>query len=578
MEKKRSSKKTTTALWNAESATILSTMEYLTRTYANPDDDFVTDIVVVKDGKRVRRTSDIEAVRYLQDRLGLNPMQVQLLTCVFYHQAAHPNCICDIEDLSKMLKLHPLRTMQYKEELDKLEDLGYLVSLDTPRGDNGWRISKEAAHCLQNNDAFSLDMVRMKTAMEFLCKASQYVSEGMRFDQNNSIRPRVKRLMRQNTHLPVVRNLQQFAEENYDMWFMLLMMTTLGAENDPFVGVSDLEQIIPGRLLRGMIRTIKNGTNIFVKKGYVEEQNMGGLAGDRNFVLTNKAWEEMIEDKDEVAIFLQSEEEQKSKALVDYKSLNKKELFFSGKTKEQIDRLGELLKEEKFANIRQALSQRGLPTGLCCLFYGSPGTGKTELVQQLAIATERDMMQVDLSTLRDKYVGESEKRIKGVFDTYRALVKQSSKAPILFFNEADGIFGNRMENTQHSVDKMENAIQNIILQEMEQFEGIMICTTNLTTCMDKAFDRRFLFKIEFERPTNEARKQIWQSLLVGLNDAQATELADKFDFSGGQIQNISRKQIIHSIFEGSDEIDYEQVKKDCQSEQVSRQNGRKIGF
>ena len=578
MEKKRSSKKTTTALWNAESATILSTMEYLTRTYANPDDDFVTDIVVVKDGKRVRRTSDIEAVRYLQDRLGLNPMQVQLLTCVFYHQAAHPNCICDIEDLSKMLKLHPLRTMQYKEELDKLEDFGYLVSLDTPRGDNGWRISKEAAHCLQNNEAFSLDMVRMKTAMEFLCKASQYVSEGMRFDQNNSIRPRVKRLMRQNTHLPVVRNLQQFAEENYDMWFMLLMMTTLGAENDPFVGVSDLEQIIPGRLLRGMIRTIKNGTNIFVKKGYVEEQNMGGLAGDRNFVLTNKAWEEMIEDKDEVAIFLQSEEEQKSKALVDYKSLNKKELFFSGKTKEQIDRLGELLKEEKFANIRQALSQRGLPTGLCCLFYGSPGTGKTELVQQLAIATERDMMQVDLSTLRDKYVGESEKRIKGVFDTYRALVKQSSKAPILFFNEADGIFGNRMENTQHSVDKMENAIQNIILQEMEQFEGIMICTTNLTTCMDKAFDRRFLFKIEFERPTNEARKQIWQSLLVGLNDAQATELADKFDFSGGQIQNISRKQIIHSIFEGSDEIDYEQVKKDCQSEQVSRQNGRKIGF
>jgi Cdc6-like AAA superfamily ATPase len=578
MEKKRSSKKTTTALWNAESVTILSTMEYLTRTYANPDDDFVTDIVVVKDGKRVRRTSDIEAVRYLQDRLGLNPMQVQLLTCVFYHQAAHPNCICDIEDLSKMLKLHPLRTMQYKEELDKLEDFGYLVSLDTPRGDNGWRISKEAAHCLQNNEAFSLDMVRMKTAMEFLCKASQYVSEGMRFDQNNSIRPRVKRLMRQNTHLPVVRNLQQFAEENYDMWFMLLMMTTLGAENDPFVGVSDLEQIIPGRLLRGMIRTIKNGTNIFVKKGYVQEQNMGGLAGDRNFVLTNKAWEEMIEDKDEVAIFLQSEEEQKSKALVDYKSLHKKELFFSGKTKEQIDRLGELLKEEKFANIRQALSQRGLPTGFCCLFYGSPGTGKTELVQQLAIATERDMMQVDLSTLRDKYVGESEKRIKGVFDTYRALVKQSSKAPILFFNEADGIFGNRMENTQHSVDKMENAIQNIILQEMEQFEGIMICTTNLTTCMDKAFDRRFLFKIEFERPTNEARKQIWQSLLVGLNDAQATELADKFDFSGGQIQNISRKQIIHSIFEGSDEIDYEQVKKDCQSEQVSRQNGRKIGF
>jgi SpoVK/Ycf46/Vps4 family AAA+-type ATPase len=106
----------------------------------------------------------------------------------------------------------------------------------------------------------------------------------------------------------------------------------------------------------------------------------------------------------------------------------------------------------------------------------------------------------------------------------------------------------------------------------------MICTTNLTTSIDKAFDRRFLYKIEFERPTNEARKQIWKSLLSSLNDEQASELANKYDFSGGQIQNITRKQIVHSIFYGSEDLDYEQVKLDCQNEQISRQNGRKIGF
>ena len=574
MEKKRSTKNTNSASWNAKSATILSTMEFLTRHFGHP----MAEELEEPTSKKTRASSNEDAIQYLADRLQLTAIQVQLLTCVFYHQAAHPNCICDIEDLSKMLKLHPLRTLQYKEELEKLEEKGYLVQLDTSRGDNGWRISKEASQCLQNNEVFCLDMVKLNSAMDFLCKASQYVSEGMRFDQNNAIRPRVKRLMRRNTHLPVVRNLQQFSEANYDMWFMLLMMTTLGADADPFVGMSDLEQIIPGRVLRGMIRTIKNGTHIFVQKGYVEEHNMGGLAGDRTFVLTNKAWEEMVEDKDEVSVFLQMEDEQKSRVLVDYKSLHKKELFFSGKTKEQIDRLGELLKEEKFAGIREALAKRGMPTGLCCLFYGSPGTGKTELVQQLAIATERDMYQVDLSTIRDKFVGESEKRIKSIFNNYRVLLQKADKAPILFFNEADGIFGNRMENTQYSVDKMENTIQNIILQEMEQFDGIMICTTNLTTCLDKAFDRRFLFKIEFERPTNEARKRIWQSLLTGLNDEQASELADKYDFSGGQIQNITRKQIIHSIFSGCDDIDYEQVKLDCQSEHISRQNGKKIGF
>ena len=117
-----------------------------------------------------------------------------------------------------------------------------------------------------------------------------------------------------------------------------------------------------------------------------------------------------------------------------------------------------------------------------------------------------------------------------------------------------------------------------ILQEMEQLEGIMICTTNLTTCLDKAFDRRFLFKLEIEKPTNEVRKQIWLSMLAGLNDEQATELANRFDFSGGQIQNISRKQVINAIFSGNDNLDYEQIKIDCQNESISRNNGRKIGF
>ena len=580
MEKKRSTSAKKQTLWNAQSATILSTMEFLTRNFVSSfsSDDLDEELIVVHKGRRGSQSVDAEAIQYLKDRLGINPMQVQLLTCVFYYQAAHPNCMCDIEDLSKMLKLHPLRTMQYKEDLSALEELGYLVQLETPRGDDGWRITKEAAKCLQNNEAFSLEMIQMKSAVDFLIKASQYVSEGMRHDQNNTIRPRILRLMRRNTHLPLVRNLMLLPEDNYDLWFMLLMMTTLAVENDPFVGMNDLEQIIPGRVLRSMIRNIKNGNHIFAQREYIEEQIMGGMAQPNQFVLTKKAWEEMVEDKEELGYFIQAEDDQKSKLLVDYKSLNKKQLFFSGKTKEQIDRLGDMLQEEKYAGIRKALVSRGMPTGFCCLFYGSPGTGKTELVQQLAIATERDLMQVDLSSLRDKYVGESEKRMKSIFTTYHNLMKKSDKAPILFFNEADAIFGNRMENTQHSVDKMENAIQNIILQEMEQFEGILICTTNLTSCLDKAFDRRFLFKIEFERPTNEARKQIWQSLLTSLNDEQATELANKFDFSGGQIQNITRKQIIHSIFSGTDDLDYEQVKLDCQNEQITRHYGRKIGF
>ena len=200
-------------------------------------------------------------------------------------------------------------------------------------------------------------------------------------------------------------------------------------------------------------------------------------------------------------------------------------------------------------------------------------------MQQLAIDTERDMMQVDLSTLRDKYVGESEKRIKSVFDTYRALVKQSSKAPILFFNEADGIFGNRMENTQHSVDKMENAIQNIILQEMETLEGILIATTNLTQNMDRAFERRFLYKIEFHAPELQTRCAIWQSMLPTLCDADAMTLAHTYDFSGGQIENIARKCTVAQILSSSDTLPFETIRTLCNEERLgSLQNRRLIGF
>lgn len=125
-------------------------------------------------------------------------------------------------------------------------------------------------------------------------------------------------------------------------------------------------------------------------------------------------------------------------------------------------------------------------------FYGTPGTGKTETVLQIARKTGRDLIQVNVSEVKSMWVGESEKNIKGIFDDYKQKVKQSVKAPILLFNEADAIIGKRQVGAERAVEKMENSIQNIILQEIEQLDGILIATTNLAENMDKAFERRFL--------------------------------------------------------------------------------------
>ena len=175
-------------------------------------------------------------------------------------------------------------------------------------------------------------------------------------------------------------------------------------------------------------------------------------------------------------------------------------------------------------------------------------------------------------------VGESEQNMKKVFDKYRNICKSTSLAPILLFNEADAILGVRMEGATRAVDKMENSIQNIILQEMEALEGIMIATTNLTTNLDKAFERRFLYKVEFNRPTVEARAQIWQAMFPALAERDACTLASQFDLSGGEIENISRKYMVNAILSGQDTIDLLLLAELCRNERIGTSTRQRIGF
>ena len=219
-------------------------------------------------------------------------------------------------------------------------------------------------------------------------------------------------------------------------------------------------------------------------------------------------------------------------------------------------------------------------TGFACLLYGGPGTGKTETVYQLARRTGRAIMPVNISEIRDKFVGETEKRIKQVFDKYRAYVKESNKkntlCPILFFNEADAIISKRSENVERSVEK--NAMQNIILQEMENLDGILIATTNLISNLDSAFERRFIYKIELSKPSEEVKSLIWQSMMPELCEYDADELAKSYDFSGGQIENVVRKQTINWVLYGKNAT-LEDLRTICNEENISNNNTRsRIGF
>ena len=433
-----------TATWAADNATILSTMEFLTSDeQLNYSDD-------AQQPDPVREA----AITYLQERLNLSRIQVLILTFVLYPSVKYSGGRnCDMDDLANLLHVHPLRVLQLNNEFNTLDERGYIVNA---KRHDGWSLSMvgEAREALTNDMPFDPQILKLENNFDFLSRANRFIKDGRQNDEDGAIVKNINRLMAQNQQLSVVQNLQNIKGEA-EMWFMLQMMTTLAIEADSYVSSGDLSQMLPDRTVRVILKQIKDATHPFAQDGYIELRNQAGQVQQGEWVLSHEGWLAMLGSQEEVdSIVPKEDEDENINMLTSYKQLAQRPLYFSGKTEEQVQTLTNLLHEEQLAKVRQALKTHNMPLGFCCLFYGAPGTGKTELVQQLAIATQRDLFQVNIATLRDKYVGESEKQLKRIFDKYRSLVRTQEHAPILFFNEADAIFGNRMENTQRSVDKM----------------------------------------------------------------------------------------------------------------------------
>jgi SpoVK/Ycf46/Vps4 family AAA+-type ATPase len=124
---------------------------------------------------------------------------------------------------------------------------------------------------------------------------------------------------------------------------------------------------------------------------------------------------------------------------------------------------------------------------------------------------------------------------------------------------------------------MDNAMQNIILQEIEDLNGILIATTNLTCNFDSAFERRFIYKVEFHKPDTDVKAQIWRSMLTDLSADDALRLAAHFDFSGGQIENIARKRAVDYILSGK-YASYDEIEGYCRAELLGGKERKSIGF
>jgi SpoVK/Ycf46/Vps4 family AAA+-type ATPase len=149
------------------------------------------------------------------------------------------------------------------------------------------------------------------------------------------------------------------------------------------------------------------------------------------------------------------------------------------------------------------------------------------------------------------FVGQSEKNIRRVFKEYREAMTYYDRTPILLFNEADAIISKR-GIVEKSVDQMYNSVQNMLLQELEDFKGIFIATTNMLINIDTAFDRRMLYKLQFDKPNKETRLAILkQSFIDDVDEGLLVKTSTDYSLTGGQIDNVKKRCLTEQLLFGT---------------------------
>ena len=493
-----------------------------------------------------------------------------VLFCVCMEEG--PNRV-DYSDLAGFLDMRKISVLSYASDIDALVRRRLLKYRDV-KDEDDFDVPAVVVRSLKHNEVYQLPQ---RKGLD--CPGIFEVLDMWFEDLNDdAITPRelceeLQSLYEDNPQVGFVKHLKEYGLNSNDEMMVTLFCHRLVNRDDDDIRFGDIENIFFTKSdFNNTKAQLRSGEHRVQNKKIVEHRCVDGLADVTRYKLTESAKRTLLAELKIDAT------EEKLADMLDSGKLAQKQLFFPKDIQRQVEELGSFLQPENYQKIQERMKEKGFRNGFACLFYGSPGTGKTETVYQLARKTGRNIMVVDVPQLKSMWVGQSEKNVKALFDRYSEQVKKSKQTPILLFNEADAIIGIRKNGAENAVDKMENSLQNIILQEMETLDGIMIATTNLQQNMDKAFERRFLYKIKFDKPTEEARASIWRSMIPELSDLDVHTLASKYDFSGGQIENIARHYAIDNILHGQSEDVLSMLICHCDNERLDEKDKRKIGF
>jgi hypothetical protein len=518
--------------------------------------------------------------------LKITPVQAALFTLLL-ERSGTPDA--SLAGIAKAIKCGKIQALCYRSDLEALEFKHIIVSHDdddsifssTPsflkkrRGQDtlSYTVPLDVIQALETGREYSYTIYQGISPEEFYTVASYILGAFRRKElDTKQFVTEINYLFSGNPNSMFLKKIKSYRFGLKNDIALLMFCTALVEDDKESLHFSSLRFIF-GRRNRDTRREFESGEHVLFTSRLLEHVCDDGLADTCEYRLIGSAREQFLGDLD-----LKEKKNVRGNNIIRSDAVAEKKLYYPPKVRVQIEELTGLLREENFSFIVKRLKESNMKTGFACLFSGSPGTGKTETAYQIARATGRDIFFVDISETKSMWFGESEKTVKALFTRYNGMVKHASVAPILLFNEADAVLGKRQElsSERRGPAQTENAMQNILLQEIENLNrGILIATTNMAHNFDEAFERRFLYKIKFEKPDPEAKTAIWKSILPQ-GDIDVPALASRFDFSGGQIENVARKALVAGLIRGAP-LSGADITALCEEELPAR-DVRRIGF
>lgn len=537
---------------------------------------------------------------------------IAALAYIIRAKLANDQCLEGFEIVNKLL-CHPEETIVYLNGLNELENHNWIRLVARL----GMGFTDQPPYCwmqsrIQLGDAFHKEMgsvqndaLSFSSNDAFLDSAFVYLSAIEINNQNYQVhdpatnlatlqpdgwyRQIAQRAQSSTCPLPAAQAQEKYSLSTYQ--FMAILGLLGSQQGDLCFDYGDTNDVV--RLYsRGRICRRRMREHLFGKKSkLIEHRLIEGIQGEygETVRLTHLGYKALLGKQRNNVSFKELKDRIKKNTRFDFEApkIKSESILLPPQTLESIRSLifseskeGKRIRKSWHSSLPATL---GTPTGSTVLLYGPPGTGKTLTAQYLASELKLPMLKIDSSQILSCWVGESEQNVRRIFDDYTMLQKEFGKSPVLLLNEADQLLGSRGTG-QDSVDRMNNNMQNLFLEGLERFSGIMVATTNRRDLLDDAFSRRFTYKLELPPPDRNLRIGLWKSHLPMerlADDVDIENLAD-LELSGGEIRLVIERTVRLLAFRGVSAIDTKTLRDIAQEELVSRMKKlgtmKRIGF